>query len=150
ELPATVAAFRRQQARWVRGGGETLRALLRGIAKGQNAAAARVTMFGHLLRHARQPWLLALALVWPATYVASPRVGVAGAWPCLLASTAVAMGLYYATVRRRLGRSGVAAFLFAPLVMSLSMGLCVSLTRAFLGGAFGPPAAFDRTPKGGG
>src|SRR5206468_11651049 len=52
ELPTSVAAFRRQQARWVRGGGEALRALARSIAKGSSGMATRATMLGHLLRHA--------------------------------------------------------------------------------------------------
>jgi hypothetical protein len=149
ELPATVAAFRRQQARWVRGSGEVLRALVRAIAGGRAGTPARATMLGHLLRHVRQPWLFALVLVWPVTHWVTPRFHVEWAWPALLGSVTAAMGLYFAAVRRRLGRSAVTGLLFVPLVMALSIGLCPVLTGAFVGGALGQSAPFERTPKGG-
>jgi hypothetical protein len=40
-------------------------------------------------------------------------------------------------------------FSFAPVVMALSIGLCPVLSVAFLGGALGQSAEFERTPKGG-
>jgi cellulose synthase/poly-beta-1,6-N-acetylglucosamine synthase-like glycosyltransferase len=148
ELPTTIAAFRRQQARWVRGSGEVLRALVRAIAGGRGEVRTRATMLGHLLRHVRQPWLLALTVLWPATLWVRPRLHVDWAWSVALLAVVGSMGLYFAAVRRRLGRSAVAGFLFAPVVMALSIGLCPVLTVAFLGGAFGQPAEFERTPKG--
>jgi cellulose synthase/poly-beta-1,6-N-acetylglucosamine synthase-like glycosyltransferase len=149
ELPATIAAFRRQQARWVRGSGEVLRALVRDIARGRGRMRVRATMLGHLLRHVRQPWLLLFAVLWPATVWVTPRFHVDGIWPVLLLAAMASMGLYFAAVRRRLGRSPIAGFSFAPVVMALSIGLCPVLTIAFLGGALGEPAEFERTPKGG-
>jgi cellulose synthase/poly-beta-1,6-N-acetylglucosamine synthase-like glycosyltransferase len=149
ELPTSVAAFRRQQARWVRGAGEVFRALIREISGARSGSRARGTMLGHLLRHARQPWLLALSLIWPATLWVTPRFHVDWAWSVVLAAVMGAMGLYFAAVRRRLGRTAAAGFFYAPVVMALSIGLCPVLTAAFLGGALGKPAEFERTPKGG-
>jgi len=149
ELPTSVAAFRRQQARWVRGGGEVLRALIRAISGGPNGTPARATMLGHLLRHVRQPWLLAFTLIWPATLWVTPRYHVEWVWSVVLATVIFAMGLYFAAVRRRLGRSAMTGFFYAPVVMALSIGLCPVLTVAFLGGALGQSAEFERTPKGG-
>ncbi len=65
ELPPTLAAFRAQQSRWVRGSGEALRALARRILRGDAPAGAKLSMLVHLLRHARQPWLVLFLLAWP-------------------------------------------------------------------------------------
>src|SRR5439155_9555082 len=65
ELPSTMAAFRAQQARWVRGAGQVLRALARRL--GSAANGDRVSMLAHLLRHARQPLLVAMILWLPAS-----------------------------------------------------------------------------------
>lgn len=150
ELPDSVAAFRRQQARWVRGAGEVLRVLVRAVARGATPGRARLTMFGHLVRHARQPWLFAFALLWPLSFWVTPRFHAVAAWPSFVGAALLSTGLYFAAVRRRLGRSASLGFLFAPVVMSLSMGLSPLLTRAFLGGASGRSTEFERTPKGGG
>lgn len=149
ELPASIAAFRRQQSRWVRGSGEVLRALVREIPSGRGEIRARATMLGHLLRHIRQPWLLAFIVLWPATLWVTPRFHVDWVWPVMLLVVVGAMGLYFAAVRRRLGRSAMSGFSFAPVVMALSIGLCPVLSAAFLGGALGQSAEFERTPKGG-
>lgn len=149
ELPTSIAAFRRQQARWVRGAGEVLRALVRALPHGNTDARARATMVAHLVRHARQPWLLLFTLTWPLTLRVNPRFHVDGIWIVLVAAAMITMGLYFATVRRRLGRSFLTGFVIAPVVMSMSIGLCPVLASAFVGGALGRPAEFERTPKGG-
>src|SRR5581483_8073567 len=65
ELPATMAAFRAQQKRWVRGGAQVLRSLLRRLGPQGHALPLRerLAMLAHLFRHARQP-LLCLLLLW--------------------------------------------------------------------------------------
>lgn len=150
ELPETMAAFRAQQARWVRGGGEGLRALGRRLAGGALPSSERVTMLAHLARHARQP-LLALAAVWLPLVAAlgrRPPLAPRGVWPALVAAVALAMAGYFAAARRRRGASPVAALALAPLVMALSMGLAPALTVAFLRGLLGGAGAeFVRTPK---
>lgn len=149
ELPDSVAAFRQQQARWVRGGGEVFRALVLSIARSGIGRGARATMLGHLFRHARQPLLFALLLTWPLRLWATPRFQVGWAWTSTLSATTLSLGFYFAAARRRVGGPALPAFLLAPAVMSLSMGLCPVLSASFLGGALGPTGKFERTPKGG-
>ncbi len=141
ELPSTMAAFRAQQKRWVRGGAEVLRATLRD--------GSPVALLGHLARHARQPYLVLLTAWLPLTTLdlVRPALAPAIAWPIVLALLWLAIGSYYAAARRRLGRSALGGFLYAPVVAALSLGLCPSLTLAFLRGLAGSPGEFERTPK---
>lgn len=150
ELPESMAAFRSQQQRWVRGGAQVLRSLLYKLRGGTLRPSERLTMLGHLLRHARQPYLL-LSLLWlpilalglcrPAY---SPPGGLLGGVLLLH----VALLLYYGAALRRAGRSALAALGLAPLVVVLSMGLSLSLTLALWRGVVGGRAAeFVRTPK---
>ncbi len=153
ELPESMAAFRSQQQRWVRGGAQVLGSLLAKLRGGTLSAGERLTMLGHLLRHARQPYLL-LSLLWlpvlalglcPPAY--SPPGGLLGGVLLLHA----ALFLYYGAALRRAGRSPLWALVLAPLLVGLSMGLSVSLTVALWRGIAGGRAAeFVRTPKTGG
>jgi hypothetical protein len=141
ELPATMAAFRAQQQRWVRGAGEVLRALGRRVSS--------VAMLLHLTRHARQPYLVALTLWLPFTTLGLLPRGWPCAWPLVIALLWVAVAAYYGAALRRLGRSAAAAIVMAPVIMALSLGLCPSLALALLRGLRGAPGEFVRTPKSG-
>lgn len=151
ELPETMAAFRSQQQRWVRGGAQVLRSLIHKLRGGTLTATERLTMLGHLLRHARQPYLL-LSLLWlPVVGLGllrpaySPPGGLLGVVVLLHA----ALFVYYGAALRRAGRAVLPALALAPLVVGLSMGLSVSLTVALWRGVLGGRAAaeFVRTPK---
>lgn len=101
ELPATMAAFRAQQQRWVRGAGEVLRAL------GRRVSGA--TMLMHLLRHARQPYLVALTVWLPFTTLGLlPGAAWPWAWPLVIALLWLAVGAYYGAALRPAGTAGVA------------------------------------------
>jgi hypothetical protein len=147
ELPPNMTTFRAQQARWVRGGGLTLRTIGRRLAARASARDARVAL-GHLLRHARQPLFVAamLRLVLVAAGCVSP---VCPAWtgPSVFALVALAASAYLGAARVRLGRP-----LATPLglaLIALSAGMAPILSAAFVGGAFGRRAGgFQRTPKG--
>ena len=154
ELPESMAAFRSQQKRWVRGGAQVLRSLLVKLMTPGRSMSERVTMLLHLTRHVRQPYL-ALALLFlplgPLGLVESlfgPPGGMLTAVLLLWLSLAV----YYGAALRRIGRSPLPAVLLGPLVMVLSMGLCVSLTVELLRGVLSSRqgAEFVRTPKTGG
>ena len=64
----------------------------------------------------------------------------------------LSLAVYYGAALRRIGRSPLPAVLLGPLVMVLSMGLCVSLTVELLRGVLSSRqgAEFVRTPKTGG
>jgi cellulose synthase/poly-beta-1,6-N-acetylglucosamine synthase-like glycosyltransferase len=155
ELPETMAAFRAQQQRWVRGGAQVLRELLQKLAAPSLGWKERISMLLHLVRHARQPYL-ALSLLWlpvvglgllPLPF--SPPGGLLAAVLLLF----LALAVYYGAALRRLGRPPLVAALEAvalvPLLCALSMGLSLALTSALARGVLGGRAAaeFVRTPK---
>lgn len=149
ELPSTMAAFRAQQARWVRGAGQVLRSLARRIARPPAGVSGRdrVAMAAHLLRHARQPLLVALVAWLPLTAlgVIRPLVDWPWAWPAILALVWLSVGAYYGAAFTRLGRAPGAAFVLAPVVMALSLGLSLELSAALLSRR----SEWARTPKSG-
>jgi hypothetical protein len=195
ELPSTMAAFRAQQARWVRGSAEALRALGKQILFGTPAASAKTSMIAHLVRHARQPALVLFTLGWPVIVLAQlapllrlappaargaalakagsvavggksaalakgaasslaladlvPRFDVPYAWPLVVLVLYLAVSFYYGAALERIGRRPITAFLLAPLIMALSIGLCIKLSLALFAGLFTGAGEFVRTPKGG-
>jgi cellulose synthase/poly-beta-1,6-N-acetylglucosamine synthase-like glycosyltransferase len=146
ELPESMAAFRAQQQRWVRGAGQVLRALAHKLFQSGATAGDRVSMLAHLLRHARQPMLALLVLWLPLTSLglARPLVALPYAWPLVIAIVWFAVGAYQGAALTRLGRSPGAAFVLAPAVMALSLGLAPALAYAL---ASGSRAEWRRTPK---
>jgi len=151
ELPETMAAFRAQQQRWVRGGAEVLRALGRRLWRGDLPRRERLTMLGHLARHARQPLLL-FATAWlPASTASALSLPLAGApWAAVVVLALGAVAAYQAAAERRIGRGPLEALALSPVVLALSMGMSLMLTVAFVRGLLGGSGEFVRTPKGGG
>ena len=150
ELPSTMAAFRAQQQRWVRGAAEVLRGLGRRILGDRAPAGGRTAMLAHLIRHARQPVLLALALWLPAVALGwvTPRFFAPHGWAVVLGLIFIAIAGYYGAALRRLGRAGWPAIFYAPVVIALSLGLSLALTAALLRGLRSSgPGEFVRTPK---
>lgn len=151
ELPESMAAFRSQQQRWVRGGAQVLRTLLGKLREGRLTAAEKRTMLGHLLRHVRQPYLL-LSLLWLPLLplgLLTPAFAPPGGLLAAVLLLHLSLSIYYGAALRRLGRSPLGAVLLSPLVVGLSMGLSVSLTVALWRGIWAgrTAAEFVRTPK---
>ena len=149
ELPADMASFVAQQVRWVQGGGLALRSFARRLISSLSTSTL-LPFAGHLLRHARQPLLVAAALrlavvAWHEAHPVCP------AWlgPIVLTLATLTMGRYLDAARRRIGARPIAWL--GPAMMALSMGLAPRLASAFIGGALGRTGVgFQRTPKGGG
>jgi cellulose synthase/poly-beta-1,6-N-acetylglucosamine synthase-like glycosyltransferase len=141
ELPETMAAYRAQQERWVRGNGEAMRAAL---TRGGLGAVV-----GPLVRQARQPVLVVLALLLIArAFDLVPAAPWPWLWPLVAPLVVATFALYAASAARAIGASPVAAALRAPFVIALSMGLAPALTVALARGLFASrPGAFVRTPK---
>jgi cellulose synthase/poly-beta-1,6-N-acetylglucosamine synthase-like glycosyltransferase len=141
ELPETMIAFRAQQARWVRGNGEAIRAALRGRARG---------LVGPLLRQGRQPLVLLLSLLLPLRPLglAGPSPWPEWAWPLALGLVTVAAAAYYSGAWKRIGRTpSEGAWLAGPLVL-LSIGLSAAMTASLLQGIFSSRhGEFVRTQK---
>jgi cellulose synthase/poly-beta-1,6-N-acetylglucosamine synthase-like glycosyltransferase len=156
ELPESMAAFRAQQARWVRGGALVLRTLGRRLLQARVTLRERLTMLAHIARHLRQPLLFALLLSSPLLALGRLRPLVPHfGWPLVASLTLAAVWLYYASAMVRLGRSLpralTSSLVWAPMVVALSLGLVPTLTAAVLGGLFSRRrVGFVRTPKHGG
>jgi hypothetical protein len=140
----------------VRGGAQVLRSLLQKLRHGTLGARERLTMLGHLLRHARQPYLM-LSLLWlpvGALGLLRPAFAPPGGLLGSVLFLHAALGVYYGAALRRAGRRHylVEALALAPLIVGLSMGLSVSLSAALWRGVLGSRAGaeFVRTPKTGG
>lgn len=155
ELPSTMAAFRVQQQRWVGGGAQVLRSLLGKLASGRVQGRDAVTLLSHLVRHARQPYL-ALAIFWlPLRLLWSPDLPGGWGWPLMpdlwvpVTAFALAVVLYYLAAQRRCRRPLWPAVWRGLLLLPLSVGLSLSLTRALWRGITQPMqrAEFVRTPK---
>ncbi|MFO0575598.1 MAG: glycosyltransferase [Polyangia bacterium] len=151
ELPETMAAFRAQQQRWVRGGAQVLADLFHKLRHGRLGLGEKLAMLLHLVRHARQPYL-ALSLLWlPAVGLGLVPLPFSPPGGLLFAVGLVhaALFVYYAAALRRLGRSPWHALLGVPLLTALSMGLALALTASLVRGVLGGRAAaeFVRTPK---
>jgi hypothetical protein len=91
ELPPTMAAFRAQQSRWVRGAAGALRALGKQILLGTPAPGAKVAMIAHLVRHARQPALVLFVLGWPVIVLAQLAPPLARAAPIAVGAKTAAL-----------------------------------------------------------
>ncbi|HMU38680.1 MAG TPA: glycosyltransferase family 2 protein [Pseudomonadota bacterium] len=154
ELPGSMAAFRNQQKRWVLGNAQVLRSLLGRILLPGRSLAERGAMSLHLLRHVRQPYL-ALSLLFlplaPLGLLHGLMAPPGGLFAAVLVLW-VSLSTYYGAALRRLGRSAIEAVVLSPVVMALSMGLCVALSVELLRGVFQNrnTAVFVRTPKTGG
>lgn len=150
ELPESMPAFRGQQARWVRGGALTLRALGARLWHRTDRRDA-FTILSHLARHARQPILVAALwrLLVVSLFGVRPLVP-ASASIAIVATVIAASGLYLAAGARRVGRSALGAFFLSLPLAVLSLGLAAPLSVAFIGGLLGHRAGgFVRTAKGG-
>jgi cellulose synthase/poly-beta-1,6-N-acetylglucosamine synthase-like glycosyltransferase len=146
ELPADMRTFRVQQARWVRGGALTLRALGARLFR-RGGLRDALTIASHLVRHARQPLLVAALLRLPIV----AWTGITPLVPSWMSVTIVTLaiassGLYLAAGARRIGHSTVRRFVEALPLAVLSLGLAAPLSVAFVGGLLGRRGGgFQRT-----
>ena len=155
DLPATVTAWRRQQARWAKGLAEVARKDLGPVWRSGLRLRGRLAATAQTALSLSLPSLLTVIVLHPVAAAAyavgmGPGSGVFAALSAgyvALAGLLVAHGvaqraLYPARWRQRLGH--VAAALLAPLV------LVVPASRAVAEAVLGHRTPFVRTPKGGG
>lgn len=149
ELPATLAAFRQQQARWAQGTVATARKLLGGIWRAELPLANRIEATLHLTCHSIYPATLLVALL------ALPAILLRRAahlewlwWPDLLLALSVIIPtrMFYRRGARAAG-TRPPGLRQMPYLMLTGIALSVSNTRAVLNGARAKASVFERTPK---
>ncbi|MGQ0815784.1 MAG: glycosyltransferase [Gemmatimonadota bacterium] len=152
ELPATLAAFRQQQARWARGTIATARKHLRAILLGDLPLRMRAEAFVHLTCHVIYPATLIVALAALPALLYRNSAGLNG-WfwldSLLALCVIVPTRMFYRTAARAAG-TPVPGIRQMPFLMLTGIALSISNTRAVLAGAVSRRGDFERTPKAGG
>ena len=150
EVPATLAAFRSQQARWAKGSLETARKLSATVFRSGAPAFVRVEALQHLHANLAWPLALAVALLMPAVAIASPNDGWARHLfldlPAFLFAT-VSHTLFFALPAFSPARARPFAWRDLPLVLALGTGMALAQSVAVLEALRGRRTAFVRTPK---
>jgi cellulose synthase/poly-beta-1,6-N-acetylglucosamine synthase-like glycosyltransferase len=149
ELPATLGAFRAQQARWAQGTVTTARKLLPALLGGPWPWRLRAEAFVHLTTHIVYPATLLVALTavpamlvrrsWDAPWLALADVLLAA---CII----LPVRRFFRVAGRRSG-AGPPSLRELPFLLLTGVALSVSNTRAVWRGWRRARTAFERTPK---
>jgi cellulose synthase/poly-beta-1,6-N-acetylglucosamine synthase-like glycosyltransferase len=145
ELPPTLAAYRQQQARWAKGGMQTLRLILPRVWAARSLTLRQKLMATlHLGQYLAHP-LMALVLV------LTPLLIAAGGFFTLsfgvMGVLAFVPPLMFALSQRALYGDWRARLIGLPFLIVLGTGMTWNNTRAVLAGAFTNGGEFTRTPK---
>ncbi|HYE57280.1 MAG TPA: glycosyltransferase [Rhodothermales bacterium] len=141
ELPAEIAAWRTQQARWARGGIGTARLLLGPLWRSHVALRTKLLTTVHLLSPLAHPATLGLALLHAPVTLDAPIPAL----PALVGALGFAGYALAAVVTRR--GAGARGLWPGPLFLAGMVGLSPGLAAATVAGALGRPAPFARTAK---
>jgi cellulose synthase/poly-beta-1,6-N-acetylglucosamine synthase-like glycosyltransferase len=153
ELPPTMAAFRRQQARWAQGSIECARMLIAPVWRSSYSLMAKLQATIHLLGYLVNPIMAMLVMIYPLIILVTENYPESiamfslfnGIGPMTAAPTIFFLFSQYA-LRRRGWRAVVAVTMFHVI----SAGLAMNTLRATLKALTGQRGEFLRTPKWGG
>jgi cellulose synthase/poly-beta-1,6-N-acetylglucosamine synthase-like glycosyltransferase len=146
ELPADIAAFKSQQARWARGTVQTARKLLGRILRAPLPWRVKLEAALHFSAHSGHPIVLALVLLFPLSVGAASSVPY-GWYAVLIGLCTPAVALFYARAQRALGRTWLERTRDCVLAVVLGLGMSASLAHAALAGLRRSTGEFVRTPK---
>lgn len=150
ELPPTMTAFRRQQARWAQGSIECAGLLLPKVWRSRYSVLAKIQASIHLLAYLVNPIMVSLVILYPLMILfiqQQPELNTVftmfnAIGPLTFAPTAFFLFSQFA-LRRTEWRSLVAIWLFQVI----STGLAMNTLRATLKALVGQRGEFLRTPK---
>lgn len=149
ELPADMNGFKSQQFRWAKGSIQVARKLLIPLFRARIPLKVKIDGFFHLTQNL--PYLLTLVLVLVSVPALAMRAGQPGEFLWLhlpaFAVTVLTLGGYCATSQRALRRSPWRALAHLPVLVAVTVGICVNQSRAIIEGAVGRQSEFVRTPK---
>lgn len=157
ELPESWAAFRSQQARWVRGSVETAKKHLGRLLVADLPFALRVDAAIHLTNNFAYLLMALLACFLPSAVVLRDQLGwrIPGGQPLLslldltmlTAGTFAMIVFYAAAVFRTEGRLTLGRFAELLYALCIGAGMSISNAREVLSGLFTRRSEFVRTPK---
>ena len=142
QLPETLAAYQRQQARWAQGNTQCLRLLLPHLLTGGMPLGRRLMAVHHLCQYLPQPlMLLSLLLLPPLMLSGVPLtfapLGFIGLIPPLL----------YAVSQQAVADHSWRRLAAVPVLILLGTGLIAQNSLAVLRGLWTNGGVFERTPK---
>lgn len=145
ELPAQLAAYKRQQARWARGSLQTARRLLPRVWQAALPWAVKLQATLHMTGYFVHPLILAALLL-------SLPLGLlhlsALSWAALLLPAALGPPLLFLSAAVSPGPGLRERLLLLPGLVLLGIGMSLNNSRAAMAGIFfARPGAFLRTPK---
>lgn len=144
-VPASVHAFRVQQARWARGSMQCARVHAGAVLRARHLrAGVRAETLFHLTHYAVHPLLLALFMF----QLASPWAAPLPLWFSAATLGLALVGpvaLFTLTAHRH---GGLARLLHLPALTLVGLGLSLANSVAVARGLAGPRGEFVRTPKG--
>ncbi len=145
ELPAQMAAFKRQQARWAKGSLQTARKTLGPLIASSQSWRVKVEGVLHLTHYLVHPLILStLALALPLSVIGAAVLK----WVPLLTIAALGPPLLYLLAAAPEGPHGWERLRLLPGLILLGIGLSLNNSRAALAGLFRPERGeFTRTPK---
>ena len=148
ELPASISAYKTQQARWAMGSTQCLTKYGRRIARAnEQSTMARLYSLLSLGAYATQALFLLLLLVQlPLVLTGYHLPG----WVLLFGPIGLGQPLLFILAQQALYRDWPARLRHLPALLLIALGTAPSNTRAVLHGLVGRRFTFERTPKGAG
>lgn len=147
ELPATVTAYKNQQARWAKGSLQCLRKFGRAIARSRrHPPLARAYALLSMTAYLTQPLLLVLLLMHLPFLVAGQPLP---AWLAPVSLLGLGQPLLFVVAQRRLHADWCRRLRHLPALLVLAVGTAPAVSRALGQVIIRGPHPFVRTPKSG-
>lgn len=150
ELPASFAAYRRQQHRWAQGSFECALKLLPDVWKAEISWWMKIEATLHLTGYGVHFFLFALMLLYPIVLTMSARFpGLVSLFGLAFAfnATTFAPTLLFVVAQQQLGRSWWRELPAILLLSVLGMGMMANTARAAFHAVSRRNRVFERTPK---
>lgn len=154
ELPADIFGLKSQQYRWMKGGAETAKLLLKPLWRSSQRLPVKIQGTAHLLTSSVfVAIVVATIFSVPASYVGLELPQMLPLVPIsFLALMGLSVNYFIANMGyAQIKGNGIVRFLkllfFFPIFMAMSLGMSFHNAYAVLKGYFGQPSEFVRTPK---
>jgi cellulose synthase/poly-beta-1,6-N-acetylglucosamine synthase-like glycosyltransferase len=153
ELPPDMAGFRQQQARWAKGGAQTMLKLLPEVLRSKQPFRVKLEAFFHLTSCTVYLWMVLLTiLLFPALYL---KLSLFPEWGwrratfdlSILALATCGASTFYLASQRELFRTWWGKIGYLPSLMALGIGISLNNAKAVIEALIGIRSEFVRTPK---
>jgi len=150
EVPASLAAYRRQQHRWARGSLECAMRLLPVVWRSKARLPVKLSATLHMTNYAVHLLLICLALLYPALLWLSsayPVLRSLSGIACLLGASALGPMVFIYAGQHKESRGGLLAVPRVLLLSAMGAGMMLNTARAAIDILRRKDGVFERTPK---